>query len=654
MSDNGVELHRIAWTETFPFVRLFGTARMALGFKRLALALVAVLLVYCGGRTLDWMWGGRRPVLQRAVSEQYGLQVAGLTNLTGNAGELDDTTHDALRAYATLSQYEYKNWSKRAAIARRDLGVQIIVQEQKAADRVSAEKLLAEHGGDLRAIVADEAYRKNLEELRALIRDRVLKGREAIAAEKISEDAMEARITALRVAANAFLVVLSEDLPRHWRPARVNYQANVGQIAKADPAVEPSQQRVDETRIMDAMRRQIALHRYEQLAPRGIFASLMDFEAHCVAAAIQGACAGRLGFAGHAFAAEPSLAGSLLSALRGLCWFGTHDRLYALLFLVWSLLVSALFGGAVCRSAAVEATRGESIRAFEALKFARQKYWSLLAAPLIPLGICIVIAIPLLLGGLFTAIPWFGDFFGGLLYGLALLGGFAIGVVALLGLFGFPLMWPTITVEGSEGTDALMRSFNYTGARIWHYGFYTLVLCVYGAFSFVIVRIVAAAGLKLTHTITGLWLNPCTNGAGYFDAGKLNVVWHMPSWADFSWLPSTGEMPFWGRLGYMPTGSFNEWMLKVFLAIWVYLVVGLVAAYLVNFFLCGSTQMYILLRRSVDATDWEEVYYEEPETEEPEPLPAPVSPAPPAANDAASPPVDEPPAAPPNDEAPPA
>ena len=92
-----------------------------------------------------------------------------------------------------------------------------------------------------------------------------------------------------------------------------------------------------------------------------------------------------------------------------------------------------------------------------------------------------------------------------------------------------------------------------------------------------------------------------------------------------------------------------------FVAAWVFLVVGLVAAFLVNLFLCGGTQMYYLLRRSVDATDWEEVYYEEPESEEPEPLPAPVTPAPPAADDAGSPPAEEPPATqPPSDEPPPA
>jgi len=92
------------------------------------------------------------------------------------------------------------------------------------------------------------------------------------------------------------------------------------------------------------------------------------------------------------------------------------------------------------------------------------------------------------------------------------------------------------------------------------------------------------------------------------------------------------------------------------MALWVYLVVGLVAAFVVSFFFCGSTQMYFLLRRDVDATDYEEIYYEEPEEEPAAPeagtgfvteTPAPVTPAP-------SEPPPTPPAPPLGGEAPPA
>jgi hypothetical protein len=96
-------------------------------------------------------------------------------------------------------------------------------------------------------------------------------------------------------------------------------------------------------------------------------------------------------------------------------------------------------------------------------------------------------------------------------------------------------------------------------------------------------------------------------------------MWTMPPWADLSLLPST-TTPFWGWFYNGPlTGS--EWLSTFFFALWVFLLVGLVAAFVVSFFFCGSTQMYFLLRRDVDATDWDEIYYEEP-AEEPGPLPA--------------------------------
>ena len=53
MADNGAELRSIAWSQAFPFLRLFQTLRLALDFKRLMLALGAVMLTYLGGVILD-------------------------------------------------------------------------------------------------------------------------------------------------------------------------------------------------------------------------------------------------------------------------------------------------------------------------------------------------------------------------------------------------------------------------------------------------------------------------------------------------------------------------------------------------------------------------------------------------------------------------
>jgi len=44
--------------------------------------------------------------------------------------------------------------------------------------------------------------------------------------------------------------------------------------------------------------------------------------------------------------------------------------------------------------------------------------------------------------------------------------------------------------------------------------------------------------------------------------------------------------------------------------VWVYLTIGLLAAFAISFYFCSNTWVYLLLRRSADGTDFEEVYLE--------------------------------------------
>jgi hypothetical protein len=47
--------------------------------------------------------------------------------------------------------------------------------------------------------------------------------------------------------------------------------------------------------------------------------------------------------------------------------------------------------------------------------------------------------------------------------------------------------------------------------------------------------------------------------------------------------------------------------------VWVAIVVGLVAAYMLTYFASSTTAIYYILRRRVDATDLDDVYVEEEE-----------------------------------------
>src|SRR5207253_8447687 len=63
---------------------------------------------------------------------------------------------------------------------------------------------------------------------------------------------------------------------------------------------------------------------------------------------------------------------------------------------------------------------------------------------------------------------------------LVLLAGIIMAVI-LVGLVGWPMMYTTISAEGSDSFDALSRSYSYVYQCPWHYLWYSLVAIAYGA-----------------------------------------------------------------------------------------------------------------------------------------------------------------------------
>src|SRR5438477_12309414 len=63
MAEDTHVIRGINWRETFPFTNIFRSFRVAIHPSKLILALLAVLLLYLGGRVLDGLW----PTAYRAV-----------------------------------------------------------------------------------------------------------------------------------------------------------------------------------------------------------------------------------------------------------------------------------------------------------------------------------------------------------------------------------------------------------------------------------------------------------------------------------------------------------------------------------------------------------------------------------------------------------
>jgi hypothetical protein len=128
---------------------------------------------------------------------------------------------------------------------------------------------------------------------------------------------------------------------------------------------------------------------------------------------------------------------------------------------------------------------------------------------------------------------------------------------------------------------------------------------VYGAICYLLARFFVLLGLKAARVFVGAGMGLTYRpGAGAAGASKIDVLWPAPTWADLQ----PARPPF-GAEGWDPLAG---WLVGIWLAI----VIALLCAFVSSFFLSGSTAIYYLLRREVDATDFEEVFFEDEEDED--------------------------------------
>src|SRR5262249_30993958 len=101
----------------------------------------------------------------------------------------------------------------------------------------------------------------------------------------------------------------------------------------------------------------------------------------------------------------------------------------------------------------------------------------------------------------------------------------------LVGLVGWPMMYATVSTEGSDSFDAISRSYSYVFQNPWQYIWYSFVAIVYGA---VLVFFVGFIGSMAVYM--GKLGVSHTPGAEYFN--------REPSYL-FIWAPTSFD---WQRL----------------------------------------------------------------------------------------------------------
>ena len=247
---------------------------------------------------------------------------------------------------------------------------------------------------------------------------------------------------------------------------------------------------------------------------------------------------------------------------------------YALCCGLWALFLWSAIGGAIVRQTAVSLAREEHLSFGQTIAYGSSKWASLFMAPLFPMIGAAAAAVPAMLLGLLLNFGA-GAIVAGLLWFVLLLFALLMAVLLVGLLFGWPLMWATIGVEGTDAFDALSRSYAYTFQRPLRYFLYVLAAGALGVLAVFVVDLVANQVIQLA-----FW------GASW-GAGSDDVR---------SAIDATEGIAGVGAQA---------------LGFWTNLVKLLAAAFAYSYFWTATTAIYFLLRRQVDAVEMDEVFLSE-------------------------------------------
>jgi hypothetical protein len=327
-----------------------------------------------------------------------------------------------------------------------------------------------------------------------------------------------------------------------------------------------------------------AIEQYKHSPPKGVFSALWNF------------CAARFNDATVALITADIGAvftNIWLSAVAVL-WVVRYHTLYTIIFLLTAGPVFCLAGGAVCRSAALEFTRGEKPGLIETLVFAKTNIRGLLTAPLLAIGIVLVLSLFVSLLGVIGNLPWLGEIIMGLGLPIALLFGLLTVVVAIGCVAGLGFLFPVIAFEVSDGFDAISRAISYIFIRPGAMILYTLIATIEGTITYLFVRTVAFLVLIVTYLLMEFGL--------FAGDGKLAAIWPQPQFRDLM-----------GK-GNGEALSFSQTISTFCIHLNVLFIIAVVFAFAISFYLCANTIIYALLREKVDGVPIDKICIQFDET----------------------------------------
>ncbi|MBI2479916.1 MAG: hypothetical protein HYV60_15180 [Planctomycetia bacterium] len=165
----------------------------------------------------------------------------------------------------------------------------------------------------------------------------------------------------------------------------------------------------------------------------------------------------------------------------------------------------------------------------------------------------------------------------GVVWPLALIGGLIMAILVLGLAAGWPLMWPTISSEEhGDAFEAFSRSFSYVFQRPLQYIAYLLLAALIGGLGWILVSHVSEAVIELTYYGTS-W-------------GATNERVELVPFGEY-----TGSL----GVGVGLIRFFDGFVRTIAMA------------FNFSYFFCVLTAIYLVLRRDVDKTDFDEVFVED-------------------------------------------
>ena len=245
--------------------------------------------------------------------------------------------------------------------------------------------------------------------------------------------------------------------------------------------------------------------------------------------------------------------------------------LFALIKALATGVVTVLMGAAISRVAAHDLCRRPRISLLKAVRFSFLYAYDLVISPLVPTIGLVLLGLLCAFFGLFFRLPApYGSWIGGVLAIIPFVLAIPMALLVLGLTLGWPLMVVSVSTESQDVFDALSRSFSYVFKRLPQY------LVLLGTAWFM-----GTVGWLLFVTVERLVM-----GLG---------IWGMS-------LGGPGELIHQILAGALPPVESEPVALNATYASWAGLVRLLAYSWVLSYFWCAATAIYLVLRRDLDGT----------------------------------------------------